>query len=281
MNTIDLHIHSSASDGSDSIPELLEKIQDSGITAFSVTDHDTIDGAVEMQSLVPENIQYVMGIEFTCVMPCGQCHILGYRFDPDCPAMQEALAHGKALRSRKLIRRLELMEQRFGIRLTEEEMDWLRSRKSPCKPHIANILVKRGLFPDNTAAIAEVLDHCEVPNSRIDAEEAVTAIRLSGGIPVWAHPLGGEGEDLLTQEEFHTRLAFLKGAGVQGLECFYSRYSPEEIAFLRDAARENQLLVSAGSDYHGTNKKNITLGKLNADGRDVPEEKITLLPALF
>ena len=279
MNHIDLHLHSSASDGSDSIPELLRKVQSNGLSAFSVTDHDTIDGALEMQNLVPKGIQYIPGIEFTCITPHGKCHILGYRYDPNCPELQEVLAHGKLLRSRKLTRRLEIMEENFGIRLTEQEMSWLLSQKSPCKPHIANVLVKRGLFPDNKTAISEVLDHCEVPNSRIDAAEAIPAIRKAGGIPVWAHPLGGEGEDLLTEQAFKAQLACLRSAGIQGLECFYSRYSQENIDFLRKAAYENSLLISGGSDYHGKNKKNISIGKLNADCKDIPKEQLTILSA--
>lgn len=279
MSKTDLHLHSSASDGSDSIPELLEKIRAGGLTVFSVTDHDTIDGALEMQALATDEIQYIMGIEFTCITPCGKCHILGYRYDPASPAMQEALEHGKNLRSRKLVKRLEMMEQQFGIRLTDAELDWLYSQKSPCKPHIANVLVKRGLFPDNKSAISEVLDHCEVPNSKLDAEEAVSAILLAGGIPVWAHPLGGEGEELLTEQAFRAQLAYLKSVGIQGLECFYSRYDQNHIALLKMAAAENGLLVSGGSDYHGKNKKNITLGKLNTECRNVPAEEITILSA--
>lgn len=280
MSNIDLHMHSAASDGSDSIPELLAKAEACGLTVFSVTDHDTIDGALEMRQLVPDEIRYLLGIEFTCITPRGKCHILGYHFDPEFPAMQEVLEHGKALRSQKLGRRLEMMEQQFGIRLTPAERDWLFSQKSPCKPHIANVLVKRGLFPDSRTAISQVLDRCEVPNSRIDAEEAVSAIRAAGGIPVWAHPLGGEGEPLLTEQAFSAQLSCLKSEGIRGLECFYSRYTREHIDFLKKAALKNGLLISGGSDYHGKNKKNISPGKLNAECEDIPAEEITLLSSL-
>ena len=282
MNRLDLHMHSSVSDGSDSIIELLEKVLDSGITMFSVTDHDTIVGACIMEKLVPDGIHYIKGVEFSCITDYGKCHILGYDYDPMSPDLQKALKHGKKLRRKKLDARLEGMDEKFGIQLTDTEMNWLMAQHSPGKPHLAKILVARDPvnFPDNRTAITSVINHCESPNSRIQAEEAVSAILKAGGVPVWAHPLGGEGEDPITKESFEEQLKYLKNVGIKGLECFYSRYSKKEIDFLQKAAKKNRLYISGGSDYHGTNKVNITLGKLNKKNKDVPEGKITL-PCAF
>ena len=85
-STVDLHIHTTASDGSDSPSRLLENLRNAGITTFAVTDHDTIDGALEMEALVTDQFRFHRGIEFSCQSPAGKCHILGYGFDPDHPA---------------------------------------------------------------------------------------------------------------------------------------------------------------------------------------------------
>ena len=113
-------------------------------------------------------------------------------------------------------------------------------------------------------------------NDKLDAKEAIAAIKAAGGIPVWAHPLGGEGERHLSKDEFEDQLDVLKCFGIQGLECFYSRYNKEEIDFLCNAADRNGLCKSAGSDYHG-NVKSIEIGTLCCAMSDVNFETVSLL----
>lgn len=264
---IDLHIHTTASDGSDTPAQLARKITQAGIRLFSVTDHDTIDGALEMEGLVPEGVTFIRGVEFSCVSPAGKCHILGYGYDPECPEFQAALEEGRTLRREKLERRLAHLREKFGILLTEQELSWLLSRKSPGKPHLGKLLVDRGLAPDLTAAIKTYLR--DVPGrDRIEARTAVTAIAAAGGLPVWAHPLGGEGEKRLTKEQFKAQLETLLSYGIRGLECWYSRYSMEDVHFLRSQAEKHGLTVTGGSDYHGANKPDLELGMLNAEGEE-------------
>ena len=102
----------------------------------------------------------------------------------------------------------------------------------------------------------------------------------SGGIAVWAHPLGGEREEILTATEFRKRLDELVAYGIQGLECYYSRYTAEQEKFLVSAAEEKGLLISGGSDYHGTNKENISLGKLCSENVKVSASQLTILQVL-
>ena len=268
-SSIDLHIHTTASDGSDTPVQLAQKLIAAGIRTFSVTDHDTIDGALEMEALVPEGTVYIRGVEFSCVSQAGKCHILGYGYDPRHPAFQAALEEGRQLRLEKLERRLAHLRENFGIELTAEEDRWLRSRQSPGKPHLGRILVDRGLAPDLSTAIKRYLKN--VPGrDRIDARTAVEAIAASGGLPVWAHPLGGEGERRLDRAEFEAQLTVLMDCGIRGLECWYSRYAMEDVRFLLDQAKRHGLTVTGGSDYHGTNKRNLELGMLNCE--DVPAE---------
>lgn len=270
---IDLHIHTTASDGSDTPQELAAKIAAAGIRLFSVTDHDTIDGALEMEALVPEGVRFLRGIEFSCVSEAGKCHILGYGYEPQHPVFQAALEEGRQLRREKLERRIEHLRENFGVTLTDEETAWLRGLKSPGKPHLGRLLLNRGLAPDMNTAIKRYLSG--VPGrDRIEAETAVRAIEAAGGVSSWAHPLGGEGEKRLTSEQFENQLETLLGYGIRGLECWYSRYSMEEVSSLLKQAQKYRLTVTGGSDYHGTVKKNLELGQLNAE--NIPAEGIEL-----
>ncbi len=105
----DLHIHSSYSDGSDSVAELLEAIKREGIRFFSLTDHDTVDGIREMEQLIPEGVCFIPGIEFSCISDAGKCHILGYGYDIDNPIFQETAQEASTLRYEKLSLRLNYL----------------------------------------------------------------------------------------------------------------------------------------------------------------------------
>ena len=278
-NRIDLHIHTTASDGSDTPAQLAGRIQEAGIRIFSVTDHDTIDGALERETLVPPGTRFIRGVEFSCVSPAGKCHILGYGYDPENLDFRAALEEGRKLRLEKLERRLRRLEADFGVVLTEEEYRWLSGRSSPGKPHLGRILLERGLSPDLDSAIRTYLG--SVPGrDRIEAETAVRAIAAAGGVSVWAHPLGGEGEKRLTAGRFAEQLGTLLGYGIRGMECWYSRYSMEEVRFLLDQAQRHGLTVTGGSDYHGTNKQGLELGQLNAENAPCTMDAAALTRAL-
>ena len=268
FGNFDLHIHTTASDGSDSPRELAGKVAGAGLRLFSVTDHDTVEGALAMEALVPQGVRYLRGVEFSCVSSAGKCHILGYNYDPNCPEFRAALAHGRQLRLEKLERRLEKLRTEFGIELTESELSMLQNQNSPGKPHLGRILVDRGLASSLDEAIQRYLKKDPPGRDRIEAKTAVEAILAAGGFPVWAHPLGGEGEKRLTEEKFEALLSHLLDCGIRGLECRYSRYSPGEIDFLLDRAASANLVPSGGSDYHGVNKPDLKLGCLGTGGGD-------------
>ena len=109
-----------------------------------------------------------------------------------------------------------------------------------------------------------------------DGKEAIDAIKCAGGVPVWAHPLGGEGEKHISQSDFLQKLSTMINLGIQGLECYYSRYTHEEIEFLVKTAKENNLYITGGSDYHGKNK-DIPLGKLNSDNTPIDQKFLSIL----
>lgn len=263
LGNFDLHIHTTASDGSDTPGALAGKL--AGLALFSVTDHDTIEGALEMAALVPDGVKYLMGVEFTCITPAGKCHILGYNYDPSCPQFRAALNEGRQLRLDKLRRRLDRLKTEFGIELTEAELLGLQNQNSPGKPHLGRILVDRGLASNLDEAIGRYLKKDPPGRDRIEAKTAVEAILAAGGFPVWAHPLGGEGEKRLSEEKFEALFAHLLDCGIRGLECRYSRYGREEREFLLARASSAGLVPTGGSDYHGINKPDLKIGCLGRD----------------
>lgn len=281
ISFIDLHIHTNASDGTYSPNELLNKIQEqeAGIKIFAVTDHDTINGALEVQKIFNDNsIKFIKGIEFsTRIEKTGaKCHILALNYNEKHPAFQEALNAGAKLRHEKLFKRLGILRDKFNITFTDLEIENLLKIPSVGKPHLENLIVKKGLAANRAEAIEKFTDKLHTGNDKLEADFVINAINSSGGVSVWAHPLGGEQESTLPEDKFHSTLKNLISFGLKGLECYYSKYEISKCEQLAEEARLNKLLISAGSDCHGLNK-NIPLGKLNAENIKINPEKITVL----
>lgn len=280
MKVADLHVHSNNSDGSDSVENLVKEIKKANLEIFALTDHDTIAGCIEITKYIPENIKFIPSIELTCQTGDIKCHILGFNCNPADEKLNALIQKGKELRRKKLETRLDYIKNVLHIDLTNDELNWLYSRKSVVKTHLANLLVKRKMAKTNVEAMQKYLDGIKTGNTRFSIEEAIDAIVTSGGIPVWAHPLGGEGEKHIAHEKFMPRLEKMIVYGIKGLECYYSRYTLEEVKFLINCANSNNLLISGGSDYHGTNKENIQLAKLNVDSTPIDAENLTVLKYL-
>ena len=280
MAKFDLHLHSNNSDGSASVKELVETVIKSGIKIFALTDHDTVKGISNIEQFIPAEIKFIKGVELTCKTRDIKCHILGYGINPDSKDLTDLIELGKKLRRQKLETRITYLKDVWNIDLTKEELAWLYSRPSVVKTHLANILVNRGLSDNNVDAMKKYLDDCKTGNTKFDGEAAIETIKKAGGIPVWAHPLGGEGEKHLTKEDFLPKLRTMIECGIQGLECYYSRYSISEIEFLIKCAQENNLFISGGSDWHGTNKT-VPIGRLNADDIQIDSTNATLLNILL
>jgi predicted metal-dependent phosphoesterase TrpH len=207
--------------------------------------------------------------------------VLGYGFDPDSPVLNEAIAHGRQMRLMKLESRLAYLKDNFGITFTDLDIEWLRSLNSVARPHLGRLLISHGYARSMEEAMDKYLKNGGgFPDDRIDAGEAISAIRAAGGIAVYAHPIGGEREKRLSREEVIPRIDRLVSLGISGIECYYSRYSEEDQAMLEEIARERGLLLSGGSDYHGENKT-VRLGTERADGALIDVERITVIPAIL
>ena len=278
-SSVDLHIHTNASDGTDSPENLLWEIQKAGIKIFAITDHDTINGALKMKKILPAGMRFIQGIEFSCRTNNAKCHILGLNYDEHNLDFQAALRTGDNLRHQKFHKRIELLRTKFNINFSQDEINLLLRTPSVGKPHIANLLVSKGLAANKQEAIDRYIDKCKTGASRIEASYAIKAIISAGGVPVWTHPLGGEGEAELSEDAFRETLTELISYGLRGLECYYSKYEIAKCQWLEYFAKQNGLLISGGSDYHGRNK-NIPLGKLNARNQIIDAKTLTILRSL-
>lgn len=281
--SVDLHIHTTASDGTDRPSEVVKKAQSLGIDIIAVTDHDTVMGISEARAALPPEMSLICGIEMSCAVRGEggfRCHILGYGIDPLSPYITETVELGLKLRRAKLGSRIEYLRSEFGIEMNGEELEWLYSLNAPAKLHIAELLVGRGYAANNAEAIKKYLNFPHTPDERIDASVAISAIKKSGGVPVFAHPLGGEGDVHLTMGEISGRVSRLYGMGILGMECFYSRYTKEESELLCREAGSYGLLISAGSDYHGENKT-VKLGSVCSEEYEPSLSDITVLGRLI
>ena len=272
MNSkIDLHMHTIVSDGTDTIPELLKKIQTLGITTFAVTDHDAIDGALEMERIVPAEIKFIKGVELSCKTDVAKCHILGFNYDPNHAAFRKFVEEANDVRMNKTERRWKYLTEELGFAFSEEEKAELFKKKSPGKPAFAD-LIQKHLPPVQPG-------EAPIDIYKTYLKSAIKAIKAAGGVAVWAHPFGGVREKRLTQEQFREQLELLRNAGIDGLECYYSEYTMEEVEALRRAASEKGLLISGGSDYHGTGKPHLHLGMLNKEDVIIDRTQLTVLEA--
>ncbi|MBQ9828199.1 MAG: PHP domain-containing protein [Lachnospiraceae bacterium] len=255
----DLHMHTTFSDGTDKPEELLAHIREAGIDLFSVTDHDELMGSVEMMRLLeaddaPDKPAFVPGIEFSCRDEKGKYHILGYNYDICAGSVLAAVRKFHGIRMEKLEGRLRFLEKNFGIEFTDDEKRSLRSLNNPGKPHIGKILMDHGYGKNMKDAIDNFVSKYHGPEEKMRPEDAIEAVLKGGGIPVLAHGLFGDGTQLLDEEEMVERITRLIGYGLKGLECFYSGFSPKQERIMLSLAERFDMVITAGSDYHGRNK---------------------------
>ena len=279
---IDLHMHTTVSDGSDTPEELVGRVRDAGLALFAVTDHDAVKGCRRVRAVLqPGDPAFLCGAEFSCKDEEGKYHILGYSYDPDSKPIRRLIEHGHSLRMKKVRARLDFIRTKFGFSFPEKEIDTLLSQDNPGKPHIGNLMVKYGYAPTKEEAIKRYLNGIRFKSEYVRPEEAIAGILGGGGIPVLAHPVFGDGDQLILGDEMDARLKRLMGFGLQGVEAFYSGFTPKLTAEMLELATRYDLYVTAGSDYHGKNKL-IELGDtgLEAGGPPVPGLERFLAAAL-
>lgn len=278
IGKIDLHMHTTISDGTDTPEELIEAVKKAGLSLFAVTDHDAIRAAEIIPPLLEgQDLKFLPGVEFSCKDEDGKYHILGYGYDPKSNAIRSVVEHGHALRMKKVVARLEFLKTTFGFSFPPEEIDRLLSLNNPGKPHIGNLMVRYGYAKTKEEAIERYINQVHFKSEYVRPEEAIKGILSSGGIPVLAHPFYGSGSELILGEEMENRLLRLMKYGLQGLEAFYSGFTEKLRNSALSLAKKHDLYATAGSDYHGTNKL-VVLGDTGLDAdTEYPQELLRFL----
>ncbi len=275
---IDLHMHSTVSDGTDTPTDLLKKVKEAGIDVFSVTDHDAVkSGSIIREILRPGDPVFISGAEFSCKDENGKYHILGYGFESENKRINALVDRAHALRMKKVTARLEFLREEFGFTFPKEEIYHLFLLDNPGKPHIGNLMVKYGYAETKEDAIKRFINKKRFKSEYLSPTETISGILAAGGIPVLAHPFYGSGNELIIGDEMNERLRRLIAYGLKGIEAFYSGF-PEKLQ--KDAlslAERFDLLVTAGSDYHGANKL-VTLGDTgHCEGSEIPVRLLRFL----
>ena len=278
---MDLHIHTTVSDGTDRPEELLSKIRVGGFELFSVTDHDDIKAVRIIRPLLKEcDPHFLSGVEFSCRDELGRYHILGYGYDENGDSIRSIVEKGHSMRMVKTKARLDYVQKTYGFAFPEDELRQLLSMDNPGKPHIAKLMVQHGYAESISQAIHNYINGLRIRDQFLKPDEAIQSILDAGGIPVLAHPSYGDGDEILVGDEMETRLKHVLAFGLQGVEAFYSGFTDKLRAEVLSLAEKYSLYVTAGSDYHGTNKL-VRLGDTGLDHcREWPEGLTRFLSAI-
>ena len=253
---IDLHTHTTCSDGTDRPRELVNKAIVQGLEVLGIADHDTTSGWEEAAQALRGNLQLVLGAEISCLTNDGiSVHMLGMLFDPNHIEMQTMLEEtrdGRLPRMRKMIEKMRTEGMDISIEDVENVMP---AGATMGRPHLADALVAKKIVKSRDEAFIDLL-HNEsrfyVSHAAPTPVEAISMIRRAGGVAVIAHPFASHRGQVLKSEDF----ADLVVAGLNGIEVDHRDQNPDERAMLRVIAQELDLVVTGSSDYHGTGKLN-------------------------
>lgn len=267
MDLIDLHTHSSASDGSLTPTQLVRHARNLGLKAIALTDHDTIGGNEEAaQAALSLGVEVVPGVEMSSHYPTGTMHILGYYLDFRNSGLAEELAHLQRIRLERN-RAIAVKLKELGIDLEFEDVLKLAGPHGQVgRPHFARALVERGVVGSIDAAFERYLKKGAPAYSakfRLPPAEAIKLIRQAGGLAVLAHPFTLHLDD--DPPRFTSLMCELKEMGLAGIEVHYSEHRPKQEALYLAAAQECGLLLTGGSDFHGANKEGVELGSGHGD----------------
>lgn len=258
--SIDLHSHSSFSDGSDTPEELIANAKRIGLDVLALTDHDTLEGIPRARAAAHEaGIELISGTELSLDWDKGGMHLVVLWLEPGPGPLQDRLAslqQGRDLRNVGIVGRLN----ELGIEITIEEVLAQAGSGTVGRPHFAAVMQRKGVVETMTQAFDEFLANGKpayVSRERLSPMEAIQLARASGAVPILAHPhtLGVD-----NRHEMSDLLDKLVGYGLIGIECHYGTYSAEGRSGMVAMARRFGLLPSGGSDYHGSYKADVALG---------------------
>ena len=256
---IDLHTHSTASDGTDTPEQLVAAAHRAGVDVLAITDHDTTGGWDEAAAALPTGMRLVRGAEFSCVSPTGReerpvsVHLLGYLFDPAHPAI---VAEQSRLRDERVVRLARITEKMTADGYpvdVESVFELVPEGTSVGRPHLARALVAAGVVGSVNEAFATLLHNGSpyyVPKADTPVERAIAMVRAAGGVAVFAHAFARRRGRVVEPSV----IADLAAVGLGGVEVDHPDHTPEDRELLRELAAAHDLVTTGSSDYHGTNK---------------------------
>ncbi|MFE7839640.1 PHP domain-containing protein [Streptomyces sp. NPDC057474] len=260
---IDLHCHSTASDGTDTPAELVRKAGAAGLDVVALTDHDTTRGHAQAIAALPEGLTLVTGAELSCRLDGVSMHMLAYLFDPEEPellAERELVRDDRVPRARGMIAKLN----ELGVPVTWEHVARIADGGSVGRPHVATALVELGVVPTVSDAFTEqwLADggRAYVEKHETDPFTAIRLIKGAGGVAVFAHPAAVKRGRTVPE----SAIAELAAAGLDGIEVDHMEHDAATRARLRGLAKELGLLTTGSSDYHGS-RKTCVLGEYTTD----------------
>jgi len=252
---VDLHTHTTASDGTYAPRDLVIEAASRGVRVLAITDHDSTEGLPEAFEEAERRrpLEIVPGIEINCDVEGAEIHILGYLMDWQAPWFQEFCREQRRERRERVHRMAERLGA-LGMPIDPEDVFALVREGSAGRPHVAQVMVARGYVKTVREAFDRYLGAGKpghVPRKKLTPEDAVRLIRKAGGVPVFAHP-GLAGRDEL--------IPALIAAGLMGIECYYTEHSAQQRATYLQICKERDLVATGGSDFHGPQVRAATLG---------------------
>jgi predicted metal-dependent phosphoesterase TrpH len=272
MSAIDLHIHSTASDGRFSPADIVRKSAAKGLNVIAITDHDTVDGitpALETAGVFPR-LRVIPGVEISTDFPEGEVHVLGYFIDytdRELRSTLERMRNSRWERARGMVAKLN----NLGVQIQWQRVQEIAAGGALGRPHIAQAMLEKGYIGSIKEAFDKYIGHggpAYVEREKITPVTAVELVLRTRGLPVLAHPL--------TIPDPETLVIELKAAGLVGIEAYYGNYTPEEIDNLVSLAYKYGMITTGGSDYHGLDDSAETM----LGGVDVPTESVEQLMAM-
>lgn len=267
---VDLHTHTTASDGTYTPTELVDYAIEKGLTAIAITDHDTVSGLEEaMDYAKDKTIQVIPGIEFSTEYNGKDVHIVGLNIDYKNPFFLEKLERFIDSRDTRNEKMCKLLTE-AGFPMTLKDLGEAYPDSVITRAHMARFMYEKGYISNREKAFEKYIgDHCPcyVPREKVNPTQAIRLIREAGGVPVLAHPILYK----LPVPKLEELIEDLSSHGLVGIEAIYSTYNRADEALIRKLAKQYGLKLSGGSDFHGKNKPYIDLG-VGRGNLNVPDE---------
>jgi len=254
---IDLHCHTTASDGLVSPSNIIRQAAIEGISLIAIADHDTVNGLEEaFESAKKEDVSFIPAVELSVDCEKGDFHLLGYGIQYRNQSLRTKLEELKHIREERIMRIVDKLNQ-ARVQITQSDVQNEITGAAPGKPHVARVLVSKGYAPDVQTAIITYLNKGKpgyVRKEKIRPEDAFELIKCAGGVAVLAHPASLNRE---SHDEYIQIIQRYISMGLAGIEVYSNIHNNEDVKFFSDIARQYNLIATGGSDFHSNNGERL------------------------